>query len=96
MTFVEHAPGGLRQRYGAMLTEAAMALMLRFLTYDPTRRITAEEALRHEYFQVKIYEAPLKRRDPPWSRKGEQYLIKEAPVNESATTWSIGGNFMRY
>ena len=27
----------------------------RFLTYDPKRRITSEEALEHEYFEVFVY-----------------------------------------
>ena len=30
----------------------------RFLTYDPRRRITAEEALEHEYFEVFISHIP--------------------------------------
>ena len=31
----------------------------RFLTYDPTRRITAEKALEHEYFSVSVLVNPV-------------------------------------
>jgi len=39
----------LRQRF-PHLSEACFDLLNRFLTYDPQKRITAAEALRHPYF----------------------------------------------
>ena len=38
----------------------------RFLTYDPRRRITAEDALQHEYFSVSVHKHP-------WSWKDLMY-----------------------
>ncbi|KDQ63776.1 hypothetical protein JAAARDRAFT_148442 [Jaapia argillacea MUCL 33604] len=46
--------GGMRQRF-QYLTNAGLDLMGKMLTYDPERRITAEEALQHPYFK----ESPL-------------------------------------
>lgn len=37
---------------GGGLSEAGLALLNGLLTYDPARRITARQALRHEWFQV--------------------------------------------
>lgn len=40
----------LRQKF-RYVTEAGIDLMNRLLTYDPSQRITAEEALQHSYFK---------------------------------------------
>ncbi|PNW73858.1 hypothetical protein CHLRE_13g575650v5 [Chlamydomonas reinhardtii] len=40
---------------GGGLSEAGLALLNGLLTYDPARRITARQALRHEWFQEKPY-----------------------------------------
>ncbi|EIN13497.1 Pkinase-domain-containing protein [Punctularia strigosozonata HHB-11173 SS5] len=47
-------PHGFRQKF-PYLTNAGIDLMMKLLTYDPERRITAEEALKHPYFS----ESPL-------------------------------------
>lgn len=41
----------LRQKFSRQCTEAGIDLLQRLLTYDPRRRITAEEALRHPWFK---------------------------------------------
>ena len=43
-------PSQLRQKL-PYLADAGIDLMMRFLTYDPELRITAEEALQHPYFK---------------------------------------------
>jgi cell division cycle 2-like protein len=42
-------PPQFRQKF-QYLTSAGIDLLMSLLTYDPERRITAEEALQHEYF----------------------------------------------
>jgi cell division cycle 2-like protein len=43
-------PHQFRTRF-PYLTAAGLDLLMSFLTYDPDRRITAEEALDHPYFR---------------------------------------------
>ncbi|KAF9921327.1 hypothetical protein FBU30_008681 [Linnemannia zychae] len=59
------------------LTENGLDLMSKMLTYDPARRITAEEALKHPYFS----EAPPPKHPsmfPTWPSKGERTVRKNA------------------
>lgn len=55
LTFPNFPYNTLRGRFGAYLSDKGFELINKFLTYDPERRITAESALKHEYFQ----ESPL-------------------------------------
>jgi len=51
MTFASQPYNNLRQRFPPnLLTEAGFDLLNKFLTYDPAKRITAAEALKHPYF----------------------------------------------
>jgi len=43
-------PPQFRQKF-PFISDAGIDLMMRFLTYDPEYRITAEEALQHPYFK---------------------------------------------
>lgn len=55
MTFAEHPTGGMRQRIGSdLLSEAGHSLLQGFLTYNPARRLTADGALEHPYFKVRL------------------------------------------
>ncbi|XP_065061335.1 cyclin-dependent kinase 11A-like [Rhopilema esculentum] len=68
--FAHHPYNVLRNRFGATFTDKGFNLLNRFLTYDPQRRITAEEALSHEYFE----ESPLPvdpSMFPTWPAKSE-------------------------
>lgn len=70
-SFTEYPYNQLRNKFGSLLTDKGFDLMNRFLTYNPTRRISAEEALKHEY----IREAPAPvdpSMFPTWPAKSEQ------------------------
>lgn len=65
-------------KYGVDLSDSGYDLLLKCFTYDPKRRITASEALRHEFFR----EAPLPKdpsQFPSWpSIKGAKEARPEA------------------
>ncbi|XP_061196686.1 cyclin-dependent kinase 11B-like [Saccostrea echinata] len=70
-TFADHPYNTLRQRFGSYLTDLGFDLLNRFLTYDPTKRITAEDSLKHKFFS----ESPLPvdpSMFPTWPAKSEQ------------------------
>lgn len=61
-------------------TENSYFLISRFLTYDPAQRITAEDALKHDYFQ----ETPLPIDPgmfPTWPAKSEMGHRKAAAAS---------------
>ncbi|XP_078281591.1 cyclin-dependent kinase 11B isoform X3 [Rhinoraja longicauda] len=75
MTFTEYPFNNLRKRFGALLSDQGFDLMNKFLTYCPAKRITAEEALKHDYFR----ETPLPIESamfPTWPAKSEQHRVK--------------------
>nr|XP_015192733.1 PREDICTED: cyclin-dependent kinase 11A isoform X1 [Lepisosteus oculatus] len=75
MSFTEYPYNNLRKRFGALLSDQGFDLMNKFLTYCPSKRITAEEALKHEYFR----ETPLPIEPsmfPTWPAKSEQQRVK--------------------
>uniref|UniRef100_A0A3Q0S9H0 cyclin-dependent kinase n=1 Tax=Amphilophus citrinellus TaxID=61819 RepID=A0A3Q0S9H0_AMPCI len=75
MTFTEYPYNNLRKRFGALLSDQGFDLMNKFLTYCPSKRITSDEALKHEYFR----ETPLPidpSMFPTWPAKSEQQRVK--------------------
>ncbi|PFX20450.1 Cyclin-dependent kinase 11B [Stylophora pistillata] len=50
MTFTDWGGNNLRNKFGAYLTDKGGGVLNRGGTYDPGKRITAEEALKHAYF----------------------------------------------
>ncbi|MBN3301023.1 CD11B kinase, partial [Amia calva] len=75
MTFTEYPYNNLRKRFGALLSDQGFDLMNKFLTYCPSKRISAEEALKHEYFR----ETPQPIEPsmfPTWPAKSEQQRVK--------------------
>lgn len=75
MSFTEYPYNNLRKRFGALLSDQGFDLMNKFLTYCPAKRISADEALKHEYFR----ESPLPIEPsmfPTWPAKSEQQRVK--------------------
>ncbi|XP_056320524.1 cyclin-dependent kinase 11B isoform X2 [Danio aesculapii] len=75
MSFTEYPYNNLRKRFGALLSDQGFDLMNKFLTYCPAKRISADEALKHEYFR----ESPLPidpSMFPTWPAKSEQQRVK--------------------
>ncbi|CAG2163465.1 unnamed protein product [Oppiella nova] len=71
VAFADHPYNNLHNRLGQKLTKLGFDLLNRFLTYCPKRRITAEDALKHEFFN----ESPLPvdpSMFPTWPAKSEQ------------------------
>ncbi|CAL1532606.1 unnamed protein product [Lymnaea stagnalis] len=69
--FNENPYNSVRNRFGSYLTDLGFDLLNRFFAYDPEKRITAEEALDHDYFQ----ESPLPvdpSMFPTWPARSEQ------------------------
>ncbi|KAF7994543.1 hypothetical protein HCN44_004015 [Aphidius gifuensis] len=60
----------LRQRFGLTLTTNGIDLLTKLLTYDPSKRLTAEDSLRHEYFKEAPY-AIDPEMFPTWPAKSE-------------------------
>lgn len=82
IAFVNQPYNNLRSKF-LYLTEAGIDLMSKLLTYDPKKRISAEEALNHPYFS----ESPAPKDPamfPTWPSKGsgekrKTYLSPSAP-----------------
>ena len=78
ITFAEFPYNSLHNRIGHKLGKSGFDLINRFLTYCPERRITADEALRHEFFT----ESPLPvdpAMFPTWPAKSEGGQHRKAP-----------------
>ncbi|XP_067128508.1 cyclin-dependent kinase 11B-like isoform X1 [Centruroides vittatus] len=71
VTFTEYPYNNLQSRFGHNFTKLGFDLMNRFLTYNPARRVTAEEALSHEYFKETPQLVPPSM-FPTWPAKSEQ------------------------
>ncbi|XP_014210261.1 cyclin-dependent kinase 11B isoform X2 [Copidosoma floridanum] len=68
--FAQYPVNSIRQRFGLSLSDLGIELLVKFLTYDPAQRITAEKALEHSYFS----ESPLPidpAMFPTWPAKSE-------------------------
>ncbi|XP_055936518.1 cyclin-dependent kinase 11B-like isoform X2 [Argiope bruennichi] len=71
VTFTEYPYNNLRSRFGHNFTDLGFDLLNRFLTYNPSRRITAEDASKHEFFNEKP--KPVSpNMFPTWPAKSEQ------------------------
>ena len=72
-----------------MLTNSGFDLINKFLTYDPLKRISAENALKHDYFK----ETPLPVAPsmfPTWPAKSERMKNPKALKSPSAPKGGSG------
>lgn len=52
MTFTDYPVSQLRKKFATLTSELGLSLLQGLLTYDPKQRLTAEAALKHNYFKV--------------------------------------------
>jgi len=97
MNIAQHPYNNLRKRFGANLTDVGFDLLNSLLTYDPSKRITAEDALKHGYFE----EAPRPVHPsmfPTWPAKSElghktkRNASPKAPEGGGQSNALMGGN----
>lgn len=70
MTFTDYPVSQLRKKFATLTSELGLSLLQGLLTYDPKQRLTAEVALKHNYFK----EMPLPidpAMFPTWPAKSE-------------------------
>merc|ERR1712071_307423 len=76
--FANNPNSNLRKRFSSRLSELGLDLLQKFLTYDPVKRTTAEDALNHTYFK----EAPMivsPSMLPTWPAKSEGgHVVRKA------------------
>lgn len=87
--FPNHSISNLRKKF-QMLSDTGLNLLLNFLTYDPNQRITAEEALKHPYFNE--FPPPIDPAEfPQWPAKSEGFKrMADSPKPPSG-----GGEFKK-
>lgn len=91
MKFNEYPVSNLRAKFNT-LSEVGLGILIKFLTYDPNQRVTAEEALKHAYFN----EPPLPidpAMFPTWPAKSE--LGQRRALAASPKPPSGGGDFKK-
>lgn len=91
MKFTDYPVSNLRSKFNT-LSEIGLGLLIKFLTYDPSKRVSAEEALKHSYFN----EPPLPidpAMFPTWPAKSE--LGQKRALAASPKPPSAGGEFKK-
>lgn len=71
VTFNNHVYNVVRNRFGSYFTDLGFDLLNKLFAYDPSKRITAEDALMHDYFN----ESPLPvdpSMFPTWPARSEE------------------------
>ncbi|GAB0091059.1 Serine/threonine-protein kinase PITSLRE [Sergentomyia squamirostris] len=90
MTFTEYPVSNLRKKFSHLTSELGLSLLQGLLTYDPKQRLTAEQALKSNYFKelpVPIDPAMF----PTWPAKSELGMRKA--LASSPKPPSGGGQF---
>lgn len=76
VTFVNYPYNQLRKRFGTSITEKGFKLLNRFLTYCPSKRISATGALKHDWF-METPQPVDPAMFPTWPAKSEQPRVKK-------------------
>ncbi|KAK3860357.1 hypothetical protein Pcinc_033589 [Petrolisthes cinctipes] len=69
--FADYPYNHLRDRFKARLSDQGFNLLNRFLTYNPAKRITCQEALQHDYFHREAPPPIDPAMFPTWPAKSE-------------------------
>lgn len=111
MTFADYPVSQLRKKFANLTTELGVSLLQGLLTYDPKERLTADAALKHNYFK----EMPLPidpAMFPTWPAKSEVgwkramatspkppsggMQYKKLGVDDENTGFSLSGTYASY
>ncbi|KAL6741813.1 hypothetical protein Aduo_015029 [Ancylostoma duodenale] len=77
------------QYVGAGFDEKALSLMQEVLIYDPTKRKTAEQVLKHDYFNNlrKVIPAPMRSNNKPIPQLAmERWHVRSREPDEDSDT----------
>ncbi|XP_063931842.1 cyclin-dependent kinase 11B-like isoform X2 [Zophobas morio] len=89
--FIHHQPSNLRKKF-QMLNDLGLNFLLNFLSYDPHQRVTAEEALKHPFFNE--FPPPIDPSQfPKWPAKSEANHKRAAAPSPKAP--SGGGEYKK-
>jgi cell division cycle 2-like protein len=92
LNFPQFPYNTLRSRFGNYLSDRGFELINKLLTYDPDRRIAADDALKHEYFK----ETPLPidaTLFPTWPAKSEGISKSKKPADSEPRAPSAGKTY---
>jgi len=91
--FADYPYNHLREKFKTRLSDAGFALLNKFLTYNPSKRISASDALIHEYFETEA-PAPIDpAMFPTWPAKSENSHARAKKTGVSPKPPSGGEKF---
>lgn len=91
--FADYPYNHLREKFKSRLSDGGFALLNKFLTYNPAKRISAQEALIHEYFETEA-PAPIDpAMFPTWPAKSENSQSRSKKTGISPKPPSGGQKF---
>ncbi|XP_076032899.1 cyclin dependent kinase 11B pitslre isoform X2 [Oratosquilla oratoria] len=91
--FADYPYNHLRERFKSRLSDQGFSLLNRFLTYNPMKRITCEEARKHDYFRVEVPLPISPSMFPTWPAKSENPHPRSKKGNVTPKPPSGGKNF---
>ncbi|XP_064102083.1 cyclin-dependent kinase 11B-like isoform X2 [Macrobrachium nipponense] len=91
--FADYPYNHLRERYKVRLSDQGFNLLNRFLTYNPAKRITCQNALHHDYFKKEAPAPVDPAMFPTWPAKSENPHGRSKKAGLSPKPPSGGKNF---